>query len=183
MILYTLIVPNYYIYIYFVNMQYFNNIYSYLTNNGKDANNGKDGDNLEDLTFIKPKKRVKTAARKLKDRINRKIKNKRIARNKKKEERLQYMRENNIQFGYEDPVHIVNGRTNEDDYYVTKQQGAIHYTNKTTGNDVPFIQNPETPDILPINRKNRKLILKQDRELNTNFNTNNLIGTDIPILE
>ena len=75
----------------------------------------------------KRKKRVKTEARKLKERIKKKQK-KRQLRNEK---RLQYNRENNIKFGYESPPeYILDETTNEDSYYSAKQEAAENYKNK-----------------------------------------------------
>ena len=73
------------------------------------------------------KKRVKTEARKLKERIKKKQK-KRQLRNKK---RIQYNRENNITFGYESPPeYTLDETTNEDTYYSSKQEAAENYKNK-----------------------------------------------------
>ena len=101
--------------------------YSYLF--GKKQTDEPTG--TEDVKHVaetkKRKKRVKTEARKLKERIKKKQK-KRQLRNEK---RLQYNRENNIKFGYESPPeYILDETTNEDTYYSTKQEAAENYKNK-----------------------------------------------------
>ena len=92
---------------------------------------GKKVTGTEDVKHVtetkKRKKRVKTDARKLKERINKK-KKKRQQRN---DRRIQYNLENNIKFGYESPPeYILDETTNEDTYYSAKQQAAENYKNK-----------------------------------------------------
>ena len=102
--------------------------YSYLFGTKQtDEKTGKE--DIKHVTEItkKRKKRVKTEARKLKERINKK-KKKRQHRNEK---RIQYNIENNIKFGYESPPeYVLDETTNEDTYYSTKQQAAENYKNK-----------------------------------------------------
>ena len=98
--------------------------YSYLF--GKNVTGTEDVKHVTE-TKKKRKKRVKTEARKLKEKINKK-KKKRQQRNDK---RIQYNRENNINFGYESPPeYILDETTNEDTYYSAKQQAAENYKNK-----------------------------------------------------
>ena len=98
--------------------------YSYLF--GKRVTGTEDVKHVTE-TKKKRKKRVKTDARKLKEKINKK-KKKRQQRNEK---RIQYNRENNINFGYESPPeYILDETTNEDTYYSAKQQAAENYKNK-----------------------------------------------------
>ena len=104
-------------------MNSFKRVISYLFN--KQENMGTE--DVEHVEKIKKKKRTKTPARKLKDKINRK-KKKRQIRNKK---RIQSNIENNNKFGYESPPdYITDDITNEDMYYSSKQQGAETYKNK-----------------------------------------------------
>lgn len=102
--------------------------YSYLfgTKQTDEVTGTEDVKHVTEITK-KRKKRVKTQARKLKERINKK-KKKRQQRNEK---RLQYNTENNINFGYESPPeYVLDETTNEDTYYSAKQEAAENYKNK-----------------------------------------------------
>ena len=102
--------------------------YSYLF--GTKQTDEKTGtEDIKHVTEItkKRKKRVKTEARKLKERIKKKQKK----RQQRNEKRIQYNRENNIKFGYESPPeYILDETTNEDTYYSAKQEAAENYKNK-----------------------------------------------------
>jgi hypothetical protein len=91
-----------------------------------------------DITNTKNKKRKKTYARKLKDKINKKRK-KRHLRNK---QRCQDNIKNNIKFGYESPPEYpIDKRTHEDIYNLTKKQGALKYyrtANEHNHNSRPY---------------------------------------------
>lgn len=98
--------------------------YSYLF--GKKVTGTEDVKHVTKTTKTH-KKRVKTEARKLKERI----KKKQIKRQLRNEKRIQYNRENNIRFGYESPPeYILDETTNEDTYYSVKQEAAENYKNK-----------------------------------------------------
>lgn len=99
-------------------------IYSHLF--GKNITGTEDVKHVAEITK-KRKKRVKTEARKSKERINKK-KKKRQQRNEK---RIQYNKENNINFGYESPPeYVLDETTNEEAYYSAKQEAAENYKNK-----------------------------------------------------
>ena len=98
--------------------------YSYLF--GKKVTGTEDVKHVTETTKTR-KKRVKTEARKLKERIKKKQKK----RQQRNEKRIQYNRENNIKFGYESPPeYILDETTNEDTYYSAKQEAAENYKNK-----------------------------------------------------
>lgn len=98
-------------------------IISYLFETSE--NNGVE--DVEHVEEIKKKKRTKTPARKLKDKINRKRKKRQI----RNEKRIQSNIENNNKFGYDSPPeYVIDESTNEEIYYSTKQQAAETYKNK-----------------------------------------------------
>ena len=98
--------------------------YTYLF--GKKVTGTEDVKHVTETNKMR-KKRVKTEARKLKERIKKKQKK----RQKRNEKRIQYNRENNINFGYESPPeYVLDETTNEDTYYSAKQEAAENYKNK-----------------------------------------------------
>ena len=119
-------------------MQTIKKIVSYFYNTEEQQTDSTETKTKSDIANTKKKKRKKTYARKLKDKIIKKRK-KRNLRNK---QRCQDNIKNNIKFGYESPPeYSIDKRTHEDIYYLTKKQGALKYyrtANEHNHNSRPY---------------------------------------------